>query len=679
MPAATRFEHLKPKLAKLPASPGCYIFRDADGKPLYVGKALSLRSRVRSYFQSSTRHGNRIARMVAKVRDVEWIVVDSEVEALVLECNLIKRHRPPYNVLLRDDKSYPYVVITNERFPRVLFTRNVRRDGAKYFGPYTSAYSVRETLQLLHKVFTLIPCGKSWTGEAVQRPCLYFHLGQCLAPCAGLSNPNDYKSVIREVSQFLSGRGESLISNLKSQMDRASEATDFEKAAAIRDKISALESMLQKQKVLDPDKVDKDVIAVVKGERGAAIQMLYIRGGKLIGQRQFLLDRSVDAAPTEAVQEFVKQYYADAPEVPREVLLPVEIEERSVVEKWLRQRRGAAVAVEVPKGGDGLALVEMAATNAEQALHALSQELLQKEAWAEQALAQLQEAFGLPAPPLRIEGFDISNVQGTAPVGSMVVFEDGAPAKGEYRRFKVRWQPETPNDFSMMKEVVTRRFRAYLDGQEKFSKLPDLMLIDGGKGQLSAALEARDELRLTTPIVGLAKKMELLYVPKDSPSPSLQRQAASQGESPSPYMQGEGAGEEQSPSPCLQGEGAGEEQSPSPCLQGEGAGGGGSGAGRRAYDELELPLTSPGLILLRRLRDEAHRFALTFHRKVRDKRLAGSVIEEIPGIGPRRKRLLLRTFGSLEGIRRATVDEIASVPTMTKRLAEQVKEFLAEA
>lgn len=612
------------RLKKLPNQPGCYIYRDAKGDVLYVGKALVLKNRVRSYFQASTRHGARIARMVRRVADIEWIVVDSEIEALVLECNLIKQHRPPYNVRLRDDKSYPYIAITKERFPRVLFTRKVKKDGSKYFGPYSSAYSVRETLQLLHKVFPLIPCGKSWAGHEDQRPCLYYHLGQCLGPCAGLSDRKAYTEVLQKVERFLDGKGEELTKDMKAEMAKAAEALDFERAAKIRDQLLSIENVLQRQKVLSAEGGDQDVIAVVKDERGSAIQMLYIRGGKLIGQRQFFLDGSSEAAPTEAVGEFVKQYYADAPEVPREVLLPVEIAERQIVEQWLRQRKGKAVTVSVPQGGEKLKLVEMAATNAEQALSAFSEELSAREEWAEKAMAELQEALDLPTPPIRVEGYDISNIQGTSPVGSMVVTENGEPAKSEYRRFKIRYHPEDPNDFAMMNEVLLRRLKAYVEGDEKFAKLPDLIMIDGGKGQLSAALKARDDLGLTVPMVGLAKKMEILFVPEGPPQ--------------------EGKGAE----------------------------------ARYAYRAVELPLQSHGLLLLRRLRDEAHRFALTYHRKVRDKRFHGSALEEIPGVGPRRKRLLLRNFGSLEGIRRASVEELAAVPTMTRKLAEQIRDYLRD-
>ena len=630
------------KLKMLPGDPGCYIYKGAEGEVLYVGKAVSLKNRVRSYFQESTRHGPRIARLVTKVCDLEWMVVQTEVEALVLECNLIKKYRPPYNVRMRDDKSYPYVTITNEPFPRVLFTRKVRRDGSKYFGPYTSAFSVRDTLQLLHKIFPLIPCGKSWSGDPVQRPCLYYHLGQCLAPCAGMSDRAEYGKVLGKVEKFLSGKEDAIAEDIRREMNEAAQGLDFEKAAKLRDQLLAIENVMQRQQAVLGEKVDQDVIAVVKDDRGAAIQMLYIRGGKLLGQRQYMLDGASDAAPSEAVQEFVKQYYADAPDVPREILLPVEIEERHIVQTWLRQRRGAAVTVEVPQTGEKARLVDLAAANAEQALNTFSQEVARREAWVEDAMAQLQESLDLPSPPARVEGYDISNIQGTSPVGSMVVTENGEPAKAEYRRFKIRYHPESPNDFAMMHEVITRRLKAYLDGDEKFVKLPDLIMIDGGKGQLGAALKARDELGLTVPMVGLAKRHELIYVPvtldtmfssPDCPVPERIDDS---------YEYRREAVHEYS------------------------------------YREVELPLNSPGLLLLRKLRDEAHRFALSLHRKIRDKRMNGSAIEEIPGIGPRRKRLLLRTFGSVEGIRRASVEELAAVPTMTKTLAEKVREYLVE-
>jgi len=604
------------KLKTLPKKPGCYIYRSAEGDVLYVGKAINLSNRVRSYFVPSAKHSSRIARLVSRIADFETIVVDSELEALVLECNLIKEHRPPYNVRLRDDKSYPYIAITKEAFPRVIFTRNPKRGTSKAFGPYTNAWAVRDTLKTLHKVFPLIPCGKSWSGKPEQRPCLYYHMNQCLAPCAGLSQKSEYSGIINQVERFLQGKETAVLDEMTQQMNQAAEGLEFERAAALRDKIAALNTVLERQKVLSEDSTDRDVVAVVKDERGAAIQMLYIRGGRLIGQRQFILDGSQEAAPGEAVQQFVKQYYSTAPEIPREVLLPVEIDEKVIVQQWLRTRRGAAVTLDVPAGGEGLRLVEMAADNAEQALKTFAQELEQKEAWAETALTQLAEALDLPTLPSRVEGYDISHIQGTAPVGSMVVTVNGEAAKDQYRRFRIKFHPESPDDFGMMNEVLLRRFRNYLEGDEKFATLPDLIMIDGGKGQLGAALKARDALGLSVPMVGLAKKMEILFVPIATTS------------------------------------------------------------GEYEYRDIELPLTSPGLMLLRKLRDEAHRFALTYHRKIRDKRMQGSVLDEIPGIGPRRRRLLLRTFGSVEGIRRATVEDIAAVPTMTLKIAREINEIL---
>ena len=630
MPKHFVHENVSEKLKNLPAKPGCYMYRGENSEVLYVGKAKVLKNRVRSYFQPSAKHSNRIARLVNKTRDVEWIVVDSELEALVLECNLIKQHRPPYNVRLRDDKSYPYITITKENFPRVLFTRKVRKDGAKYFGPYTSAYSVRETVALLHKVYPLIPCGKSWSGKNEQRPCLYHHLKQCLAPCAGIADRNEYAKVIGEVNQFLSGREETLVEGIEKEMLEASNNLEFERAAVLRDRLQSLRMINERQKVLTTDQVDRDIVAVVKDERGAAIQMLYVRAGKLIGQRQFILDGTADASPGEAVQEFVKQYYSESTEVPREVLLPVEIEEHLIVQQWLRQRRGAATTIEVPQGGEKLRLVEMAAENAQLALESYRTEITAKDEWADQAGAQLAEALGLAIVPRRVEGYDISNIQGTAPVGSMVVVEDGVAANAEYRRFRIKFQPETPNDFAMMNEVLLRRLRHYVDGDPKFSRLADLIMIDGGKGQLGAALKARDLLGLTVPMIGLAKKMELVVVPHI--------------ESSKVVVDAEGVERMEH---------------------------------EYGYSMIELPMTSPGLMLLRRLRDEAHRFALTYHRKVRDKRMTGSILEEIPGVGPRRRRLLLRSFGSVEGIRRATKEELAAIPTMTMQVAERIREYLS--
>lgn len=610
------------KLKHLPSKPGCYIFRDKEGKPLYVGKAANLRSRVRSYLRKSSNVGIRIARMLAKAQDVDWIVTENELEALILECNLIKEHRPPYNVRLRDDKSYPYILITKEPFPRVLFTRNPKRDAGQCFGPFSSAFAVRDTLRLLHKTFRLIPCGKSFTGEPVQRPCLYHHMGQCMAPCAGLANQGEYAEEIRRVTLFLEGKSDELLSTLQTEMQACAEKLEFEKAARLRDLIESVQTLMERQRVVNPEGGDQDVVALVKDERGAAVEMFYIRRGKLIGQRHFYLEGAGEASPSEAVQEFLKRYYNEATDIPEEILLPVEIEERKILQNWLHQRRGRTVTLAVPRGGKRLRLVELAALNAEQALKEICQQEEQEEARAAEAAQALQDILSLSQPPERIEGFDISNIQGTAPVASMVVFEGGKPLKSEYRRFKIRYHPESPDDFAMMREVIQRRLNNYVEttlqnqdiknpSKNKFGKLPDLIVVDGGKGQLSAALKAMDDVKIHVPVIGLAKKQELLYLPHQ-PEP------------------------------------------------------------------IALPMDSPALTILRRLRDEAHRFALSYHRKLRTKRLFGNILEEVPGIGPRRRRFLLRAFGSIEGIRKASVDEIAAVPTMTRRLALTLKEALEQ-
>ncbi|MCS6923077.1 MAG: excinuclease ABC subunit UvrC [Fimbriimonadales bacterium] len=603
---------LQAKLKTLPKQPGCYLFKDAQGAVLYVGKAVNLRQRVRSYFQKSAQHTPKTARMVRKIADLEWIVTDTELEALILECNLIKKHRPPYNVLMRDDKSYPYLCLTlREKFPRLLVTRRVRQEGNRYFGPFANASAVWETHRLLHRTFPLIPCGKVWDGEPKQRPCLYYHMGRCLAPCAGLANPDEYRQIVRQVQLFLEGKGDDLIQQLTAQMEAAAERLEFERAAKLRDQIRALQEVLQRQKVVQPDGVNEDVIALVKDERGACVQMFFIRNGKLLGQRSFFLTEGAEENPNAIMSEFLKQYYQDAPEVPDKILLPYEITEAQIIAQWLRQKRGSSVEIRVPHRGEDAQLLEMAAHNAELALQSLRQELELRNELAESALLELQEALNLPNPPRRIEAFDISNIQGVAPVGSMVVFEDGQPKKSDYRRFRIRWHPESPDDFAMMKEVLTRRLREALEGDEKWRTLPDLMLIDGGKGQLNAALEAIHALGFQIPAIGLAKRHELVILPDvDEP--------------------------------------------------------------------LELPRHSKALHLLQRIRDEAHRFALSYHRKLREERAVKSPLDEIPGIGPRRKKMLLRLFGSLERIREASLDELASVPTMTRKLAQQVLDYLRE-
>ncbi|MFQ3610157.1 MAG: excinuclease ABC subunit UvrC [Fimbriimonadales bacterium] len=603
---------LKAKLSALPKQSGCYLFKDTQGTILYVGKAVNLRQRVRSYFQKSAHHPPKVQRLTREATDLEWIVTDTELEALILEANLIKKHKPKYNVLMKDDKSYPYLCLTlGEKFPRLLVTRKVRKDGSRYFGPFANSSAVWSTHQLLHRTFPLIPCGKVWSGEAVQRPCLYYHLGQCLAPCAGFANPEEYRRLVEQVVQFLEGRGDELIHKLEQEMHDAAERLEFERAKYLRDRIFALKAILERQKVVNPEGTDEDVVALVKDERGACVQMFFIRGGRLLGQRHFFLSEGADDSPNGIMSEFLKQYYQDAVEVPQKILLPYEVTEAQIIAQWLRQKRGSAVEIRVPHRGEDAQLLEMASHNAELALQSLRQEMEQNEAFAESALMELQEVLNLPNPPHRIEAYDISNIQGTAPVGSMVVFEGGMPKKSDYRRFRIRWHPESPDDFAMMNEVLTRRLKEALQGDEKWRTLPDLILIDGGKGQLNAGLKAIRGLGFEIPAIGLAKRYELIILPD-------------------------------------------------------------------SFEELELPRSSKALHLLQRVRDEAHRFAVSYHRKLRDDRARRSPLDEIPGIGPRRRKLLLRLFGSLEGIRSASVEEIASVPTMTRKLAERVLDYLRD-
>jgi len=601
---------LSEKLQTLPNLPGVYLFKDAQGTVLYVGKAVSLRARVRSYFHKSAEHSVKTRRLVEKIADLEWMVTDTELEALVLECNLIKRYRPPYNIRLRDDKNYPFLCLTtSEPFPRLMLVRRVKNDGNRYFGPYSGSRPVYQTIHLLNRLFPLVTCGEAFTGEPVRKPCLYYHLGRCPAPCAGLADRERYRETVREVELFLNGKHDKLLKNLYRQMEEAAERLEFERAAALRDQIRAVEQVLSQQKVVSTEMIDQDVLAYAADEQRALVQMFFIRGGKLIGQQHFFLEGVSGEDQRAALQEFLKQYYDQAQDVPSEILLPAQIEEAQIIEQWLRQKRGKRVQLVAPQRGSKKKLLEMALTNAELALEQARQQWLQKKAQQEAVLVALQQALGLEALPRRIEAYDISNIQGTAPVGVMVVLKEGKPSKSDYRRFRIKYHPETPNDFAMMKEVVTRRLQEAQAGNPKFAELPQLMLIDGGKGQLNAALEAMREVGVQVPAIGLAKRFEEVYLP-----------------------------------------------------------------GRA--EPLILPKDSPALHLLQAVRDEAHRFAVEYHRKVRLRRATSSVLDEIPGVGPKRKQALLRHFGSVKRLREASVEEIAGVPSIPRSVAEAIYETL---
>ena len=605
---------LAEKLASLPINPGCYIYKNADGEIIYIGKAKVLKNRVRSYFQKSASHSPKTKRLVARIADMDWIVTDTELEALILECNLIKKHRPKYNILLKDDKHYPYLQLTtSEPFPRLLITRRVKQgDGNRYFGPFTNSGAVGETMNLVYRLFPLVTCRKPWTNKAEQRPCLYHHMGRCPeAPCAGIADRDRYNLAVKDVELFLSGRQDKLVRELKAKMEAAAESLEYERAAKIRDQINSLNQIIERQKVVNTTGGDQDVLAVVADELGAAVQMFFIRGGKLIGQEHFLLDGAESSDDiSEATSEFVKQYYQDASYVPAEILLPGQIEELEIMESWLRQKKGTKVTLSVPERGEKRKLVEMAATNATLALQQIRERSAADKSRLDAALSELAVALGIPENSLRrIEAYDNSNVQGRHAVGGMVVFEEGKPKKTEYRRFKIETSEGVPDDFKMMFEMLTRRFAQMAEGNPKFSAAPNLILIDGGKGQLSAAQDAMRQFGYDFPMIGLAKQFEQIWLPG-------------------------------------------------------------------ASEPIELARRSQSLFLLQRVRDEVHRWAITYHRQVRGRAAKMSVLDEIPGIGPTRRKSLLKFFGSVEKLKQATEDDLAKAPGMNKKIAGELFAYL---
>ena len=614
---------LTEKLKHLPQAPGVYIMKNSSGEIIYVGKAVSLKNRVRSYFQSSHNHSPKVISLVSQVADFEYILTDSEVEALILECNLIKKHRPRYNVRLVDDKSYPYVKVTlNEDYPRVFMTRNVVRDGARYYGPYTDAGALRETLRLLKKVFPLRQCRQK-SVDRQKRPCLNYHIRRCLAPCQGEVNREKYLEMIRNVCLFLEGRHEELVKTLAVRMEEAAENLDFEQAAELRDRIRDIEKVVEKQKIVSADLTDQDVIALAREGELSGVVVFFVRGGKLMGREHFIIDETSEIDDNEILTSFVEQYYIQVEYIPKDILLPLELTETGVINTWLEEKRGARVYLRVPRRGEKAKLVEMAQKNA-------AEELAQHRAREEQARARLEGALlglkdylGLARIPLRIECYDISNIQGTESVGSMVVFVGGKPRNDLYRRFRIK-TVEGPNDFASMQEVLRRRFTRGLreldeiaagkleKEKAKFAEMPDLVIIDGGKGQLSAAREIMKELDVD-PIAtyGLAKEQEHLFG-EDSPEPGI------------------------------------------------------------------LPRNSESLYLVQRIRDEAHRFAITYHRKLRGKRSLKSVLDDIPGIGAKRRKALVEHFRSMARLKNATIDQLAEVPGITRPVAEAVYEFFQQ-
>ena len=633
-------EKIQSVLNSLPRRPGIYLMKDADGKILYVGKANSLYNRVRSYFQESSDLGPKNRSMIAKVDDIEFLVVKNEVEALVLESNYIKQYRPKYNVLLRDDKNYPYIKVSlAEDFPRVYRVRSFQRDGNRYFGPYTNSGAVDSTLDLLNKLFAFRTCRydasnwaapregeppAGWKQKLLPRPCTQYYIHRCIAPCVGYGTREEYDKVIQQVILFLEGKHDEVVKHLQEQMQEASENLNFEEAARIRDRIRAVERILEKQRIIHTEgQDDQDVIALASAGDETCAQVFFFRGGKLVGREYFILQGTRESSPAEVMGSFLQQFYESSPHVPAEIIVEVEPDDRAVLQSWLKEKRRGAVVISAPKRGEKLGLVEMVKQNAQEVLEQQRIKWLTDSQKTQMALEELQEVLNLAAPPYRIECYDISNTQGTNSVGAMVVFEAGRPKNSEYRRFKIK-TVQGPNDFASLQEMLRRRFRrqALKEGesteqieQEQDTSfqhdwaMPDLIIIDGGKGQLSAAMDVLQELHIDVPTVALAKENEEIFIPG----------------SPDPIM---------------------------------------------------LPRSSQGLYLVQRIRDEAHRFGITYHRKLRSERTFKSVLDEIPGIGPKRKQALMKHFGSVRAISAASVEDLAALNGMTRDAAEKVKEYI---
>jgi len=618
--------HIQGILDTLPTKPGCYIMKNAGGTIIYVGKAINLKNRVRSYFHSDSSHDGKTRRLVREISHIEWIVIGSELEALILEMNLIKRHRPKYNIRLKDDKRYPYIKVHwNEPYPRVTVTRMMAEDGGRYFGPYTSAWAVYQTLDVLRRIFPYLTCDREITGLD-KRACLYFDIKLCTAPCIGAIDQAGYRQMISDLMAFLSGHSEAIVSRMQDEMNLAAEELRFEKAAALRDRLRAVQSIVERQKVVfAADYLDSDVLAMARSDGEACVQIFFIRGGKLIGREYFILEGTEETSDSEVMTQFVQQFYAEAATVPDQVMLPNQIEEAQIVSQWLRSKNGGKkVKMFVPKSGQPHELVQMAAENATETLQSLRAQWQADTHKQEMALAELQSAFGMSEPPNRIECYDVSHTQGVATVGAMVVFEQGVPAKKMYRKFNIESTSiGAPDDFASMEEMLTRRFKRWqvsveapnqapgAKADESFSFLPDLIIIDGGKGQLSRAVKVLEDFGLfeKVPVVGLAKREEEIFFPHRS-------------------------------------------------------------------EPLLMARHSQGLYLVQRIRDEAHRYGITAHRARRTKQGMASRLDTIPGIGPARRKSLLRHFGSIEKIRLASLDELAAIPGLNKAVAESIKAHL---
>lgn len=607
---------IQEELKKLPGKPGVYLMHDEKDEIIYVGKAISLKNRVRQYFQTSRSKGVKIDQMVTHITRFEYIVTDSELEALVLECNLIKEYRPKYNTMLMDDKTYPFIKVTvDEPFPRIMMARRMAKDKAKYFGPYTSAGAVKDTIGLIRKIYKVRSCNRRLprdTGK--ERPCLNYHIHQCDAPCQGYVSQEDYRRSIDEVLRFLNGNFDSILKELEQKMMRASENMEFEKAIEYRELLGSVKKISQKQKITDTAGNDRDIMAMAADQSDAVVQVFFIRGGRLIGRDHFYLKIMEGELPGEILSSFIKQFYAGTPYIPSELMLPQEIEDTEVLEEWLSQKRGHKVQIKVPKKGTKEKLVELAARNAQLVLQTDRERLKREEGRTIGAVKEIAKLLGLENI-VRMEAYDISNISGFASVGSMVVYEKGRPKKNDYRKFKIK-SVQGPDDYASMEEVLTRRFRHGLEERKEggeggsFTAFPDLILMDGGKGQVNIALQVLNNLHLTIPVCGMVKddnhRTRGLY-----------------------------------------------------------------------FNNKEIPIdrNSEGFKLITRIQDEAHRFAIEFHRKLRSKEQVHSVLDDIPGVGPARRKDLMKHFASLDEIRAATVEDLKRLPSMNEKSAEEVYQF----
>lgn len=605
------------KLAALPSSPGVYLMKDAQGEILYVGKAAALRSRVRSYFQSPDGLHQRTQALVREIADFEVIQTATESEAFLLEDSLIKRYQPRFNIRLRDDKRYPYLMITNEPFPRVRIVRRRYPDRARYFGPYTNAKAMRATLKLAQKLFPIRTCSLTLPLKTPRRPCLNYHIGRCVAPCAELVSEIGYGQLVNQAAMLFEGRISGLISRLRRSMNAASEAEQFERAAHLRDQLHALQRSLERQSVVLNDQIDRDVVGLVHKDERACVAMFNVRGGRLAGRQTFFMRSPGGVSASEILEAFITQHYASATSIPREILLPASVEHQQLLEAWISGLRGRKAEIKVPQRGEKRSLVDLAAENARYSLiQDQKQMALRRE--TSSALIEMVDGLSLNSFPQRIEAFDISNTQGEEATGSMVVFENGRPRRDAYRHFKVHLSGK-PDDYAMMKEVVRRRFRRGLAelsnptiNRGKFSDLPDLLLIDGGKGQLKVAVDVLRELNIEgMDVIGLAKRHEEVFKPGQSES-------------------------------------------------------------------IQLPMESEALLLLRRIRDEAHRFAVSYHRKLRSQRSLSSVLDDIPGIGPKRKSALMKAFGSVDRLAHTTASDISIGAGVSEALATKILSHLAD-